>query len=341
MLALFEGPTGPSDTLKFIEEKGLAGIWSWDLKTQTMIWSDGFYALLGLKPGSIVPSYAAFRAMTHPEDRRPEGEFERLISDAMPIDREFRIIQHNRRVRWLSSRGEVLLDQTGRPTRVIGVMFDVTRRREASLAKQASDARYRALVDAIATVVWTSDPQGQVSDIPDWRKLTGQTVEQVAGWGWLDALHPDDKPAALQSWQRALAKGDIYDMEFRIRRRGGDYHWYHCRGASVRNADGSIREWVGICIDIHARKMWAPSHDTATAVLTGAQIRAARGLINWSVRDLSEASEVSASIIRRLEETNGPLKSNEPSHVPIREAFEHAGVEFLFSPTGKPGVRPR
>lgn len=341
MLVLFEGPSGPAETLRFIEEKGGAGIWSWDLKTQKMKWSRGVYALLGLEPDVAEPSYNLLRSMTHPEDRRPEGELERVVSDAMPLDREFRIIQPNRRVRWLSSRGEVLLDQAGKPARAIGVMFDVTRRREASLAKQASDARYRALVEAIATVVWTGDPEGKVSDMPEWRKLTGQTAEQVAGWGWLEALHPDDKAPAIQAWQRAIAKGEIYDAEFRIRRRTGDYRWYNCRGAPVRNSDGSIREWVGICIDIHDRKVWAPAINATSAKLTGAQIRAARGVLNWSVRDLAETAKVSASTIRRLEELSGAPPGDEANLEPIREVFERAGVEFLFPPTGKAGVRPR
>jgi PAS domain S-box-containing protein len=341
LLLLFEGSTGPAETLRFIEEKGGAGIWSWDLKTQKMQWSRGVYALLGLEPDSVEPSYALLRSMTHPEDRRPEGELERVLGDAMPIDREFRIIQANRRVRWLSSRGEVLLDQAGKPARAIGVIFDVTRRREASLAKQASDARYRALVEAIATVVWTSDPQGKVTDIPEWRKLTGQTTEQVAGWGWLDALHPDDRANALETWHRAVEKGEMYDAEFRIRRRSGDYRWYNCRAAPVRNGDGSIREWVGICIDVHDRKVWAPAVNAPSAALTGAQIRAARGILNWSVRDLAEAAKVSPSTIRRLEENSAAPAGHEPSLEPIREMLERSGVEFLFPPAGKPGVRPR
>src|SRR5690554_2876225 len=112
MLVLFEGDNGPAETLRFIEEKGGAGIWSWDLRTQKMEWSRGVYALLGLEPDSAKPSYSLLRSMIHPDDRRPEGELERVVNDAMPIDREFRVIQANRRVRWLSSRGEVLLDQS-------------------------------------------------------------------------------------------------------------------------------------------------------------------------------------------------------------------------------------
>src|SRR3954467_111391 len=92
MLVLFGGESGPSETLRFIEEKGGAGLWSWDIKTQAMDWSPGFYALLGADPGTVKPSYAEVYARTHPEDRRPPGQIEYVIAHALPIDRTFRVI---------------------------------------------------------------------------------------------------------------------------------------------------------------------------------------------------------------------------------------------------------
>jgi transcriptional regulator with XRE-family HTH domain len=61
---------------------------------------------------------------------------------------------------------------------------------------------------------------------------------------------------------------------------------------------------------------------------------------NWSVRELSEAAKISSSTIRRLEESNGPPPTVEAALAPLQEALENAGVEFLFPPNGKPGVRP-
>ena len=69
----------------------------------------------------------------------------------------------------------------------------------------------------------------------------------------------------------------------------------------VLKKDGALREWVGVCGDIHDQKVWSPPDQART--ITGAQLRAARGILNWSVRDLADAAKISASAIRRLEET--------------------------------------
>jgi DNA-binding transcriptional regulator YiaG len=112
------------------------------------------------------------------------------------------------------------------------------------------------------------------------------------------------------------------------------------RAVPIMLETGTVREWVGISSDIHDSKVWSVTTDAEDSVLTGAQIRAARGIVNWSVRELSEAARVSSSTIRRLEESNEAPTSTEQALGPIRTAFEGAGVEFLFPPAGKPGVRP-
>src|SRR5262245_50131411 len=100
VMLLFEGDAGPVETLQFLEKKAGAGIWSMDFSTRRMAWSDGFFDLLGLQPRSVEPSYAAIVELMHPDDRRPAGEFDRIIGEGLPLDRELRIIQPNGKLRW-------------------------------------------------------------------------------------------------------------------------------------------------------------------------------------------------------------------------------------------------
>ena len=53
-----------------------------------------------------------------------------------------------------------------------------------------AEQRYRALVRAISSLVWTTSPDGQIEDMPEWRAFSGKSVEQIQGWGWLNSLHP-------------------------------------------------------------------------------------------------------------------------------------------------------
>ncbi len=338
MLVLFEGESGPSDTLRFIEEKGGAGLWSWDIKTKKMDWSPGFYALLGLDRNTAEPSYAEIYARTHPEDRRPPGQIEYVLDQALPIDRTFRVIRPDGRVRWILSRGEILVDPQGSPVRAIGIAFDVTHHHEQLKTLEISDARFQALVKALRAAIWMAQPDGHVTASLNWTELTGEDPANFLGTAWIDSLHPDDRDRTLKTWASALANKAPYEIEHRARVQDGSYHWYKSRAIPLLNDDGSVREWLGISYDITESKTWP--RKPASGMLTGAQIRAARGILNWSVRDLAEKAEISASTIRRLEETDGPASPSEEAIQPIRETLEKARIEFLFPPSGKPGLRP-
>lgn len=142
-------------------------------------------------------------------------------------------------------------------------------------ALQQSEERYRSLVIATSQIVWTTDAQGQVVDIPHWRDYTGQSQAEVKDWGWLAAVHPEDRERTATAWQKALATKSLYDTEYRIRATDGNYRYFAVRGVPVIAPDGSIREWVGVCTDIQERKtveaaLTARANELAylTAILT-------------------------------------------------------------------------
>lgn len=121
-------------------------------------------------------------------------------------------------------------------------------------ALRESEERYRSLVVATSQIVWTTNAEGQVVDIPLWRAYTGQSESEVRGWGWLDALHPEDRDRTAQLWSNAVRTKSLYETEYRIRAEDGSYRYFSARGVPILAQDGSIREWVGTCTDIQARK---------------------------------------------------------------------------------------
>ena len=152
---------------------------------------------------------------------------------------------------WTADDLEVLEDLAG------GAAAEVARRLTVEQALASSEARYRALAHAIGEIVWTTAPDGQVEDMSEWRAYTGQTVAAVRGWGWLDAVHPDDRARTAVVWQKAVDAQTIYDTEYRIRGRDGTYRWFVARGVPVLSTEAGgiassprIREWVGCCTDI-------------------------------------------------------------------------------------------
>lgn len=127
------------------------------------------------------------------------------------------------------------------------------KRSEAALRK--SEARYRSLVNATAQAVWTTNAEGHVvDDLPSWQSLSGQSREVMQGWGWLNAIHPDDRAETARQWTQAVATKGIYEIEHRVRLVDGSYRFFLARGVPVLDLEGKILEWVGTHTDITAHK---------------------------------------------------------------------------------------
>ncbi len=143
----------------------------------------------------------------------------------------------------------------GGKTYLIGIFRDITERRQADDNLRASEERYRNYIELTGQLGWTTNAAGEVeADIPAWRRYTGQSEEEITGWGWIKALHPDDREAAAAIWKQAVATQSPYEVEYRVRRHDGTYRSFMARGVAVIDDNGVLREWVGTCIDITERK---------------------------------------------------------------------------------------
>src|SRR5215210_1790433 len=117
------------------------------------------------------------------------------------------------------------------------------------------EERYRTLVETIAVMVWSTPANGEIeTGQPAWSAFTGQSFEELKGWGWLAAIHPDDRAATVQAWTRAVETATPYQVEHRVRRHDGHYRHLLARAHPVAGPDGGIREWAGLHIDIHDHK---------------------------------------------------------------------------------------
>ncbi|MGJ5633087.1 PAS domain S-box protein [Nostoc sp. CALU 1950] len=134
----------------------------------------------------------------------------------------------------------------------ISIFFqDITRQKLAEIALEKSERRYRSLVIATSQAVWITNANGEVvEDIPAWRALTGQSEEKVKGWGWLDAIHPEDRERTSQVWIQALEKKGIYQIEHRLQVADGSYRFFAVRAVPILDANNKIQEWVGTDTDI-------------------------------------------------------------------------------------------
>ncbi len=134
------------------------------------------------------------------------------------------------------------------------VVSDVTVRKRTERWLRDSEERFRTLTEASATIVWTADAEGEF-DRPQkqWAEWTGRQGGAELNSGWLDAVHPDDRDETVRVWSAALGSKQRYGVEHRLRRADGE--WRFMAVSAVPILDGeTVREWVGMHVDITERK---------------------------------------------------------------------------------------
>ena len=130
---------------------------------------------------------------------------------------------------------------------------DIIERKHAETVLRESEQRYRTLTSVITDVPWTTDPQGAfVTEQPAWTRYTGQTWEESRGFGWLNALHPDDREQVTATWKRACDTLSLHESSGRIwHAPTKQYRHFVSRATPILNEQGLAREWVGSCTDVH------------------------------------------------------------------------------------------
>ncbi len=136
---------------------------------------------------------------------------------------------------------------------------NATERLRAEQARRESEEQFRVFAQALPNQVWAARPDGDLYWFNEQVFAYGkQTIEDLLGVdGWTRVIHPDDYAGVAPAWAHSLATGEVYEVEFRIRRADGVYRWFLVRAEPVRGDDGAIVRWVGTNTDIDDRRRQA------------------------------------------------------------------------------------
>jgi PAS domain S-box-containing protein len=139
--------------------------------------------------------------------------------------------------------------------------------------------QYRQAIDALPHLVWVAAPDGALEYLNRrCAEYCGVPIDDLLGWDWSWVIHPADLPNTLTVWNASVRAGTPHQVEFRLRRRDGEYRWFLARGEPVRDSQGRVERWFGTCTDIDESKRLADQLLTTRMLFRALVERSADGL---------------------------------------------------------------
>jgi PAS domain S-box-containing protein len=149
-------------------------------------------------------------------------------------------------------------DETGEVLGVCISITDISALKQKEEALRESEDHYRHALELNPQIPWVMDPEGNIiSASSRWETVTGLTQERTKNYGWLDAVHPDDRAHVLATLKSSLPTGAPIDLQYRVSSDERTWIWMRSRGAPRRDASGKIIRWYGSVesIDDHKRAL--------------------------------------------------------------------------------------
>ena len=241
-----------------------------------------WYAFTGATPADMMGG--GWSKVHHPDHlARVVERFVAALAIGETWEDTFPLRHHDGEFRWFLSRAEPSRDASGAIVRWFGTNTDVTEERLAEDTLRRSEERFRTLVQASVDLIWLASPDGGlIPPLPTWRAYTGQTEAEYEGQGWIEAVHPDDRARVAEVWAEARRERKPYRVEYRLRRRDGEWRFSEARGAPVLTADGTVREWVGVNTDTTVRRQAEDALRDAKEAAERANLAKSQFLANMS-----------------------------------------------------------
>lgn len=220
--------------------------YEWDFAGDRVVFAGDRHARHGFREGA---PFTAYLERVCPDDRGPlRAALAALSPEAPRYGAAYRVMDGSGAYVNVIDAGLAHFDGLRRLLRVSGIQ----RADESGPALQRqTEERYRKLLETVPSMTFEGDAQGgNIFASEQWCAYTGMTAQQTAGFGWRQAVHPDDLPEAAARWERAVRDGRQCEMRHRIRASDGSYRWFLLRARPLREAGGRIERWVGSLTDI-------------------------------------------------------------------------------------------
>jgi PAS domain S-box-containing protein len=334
------------DRLRVTFEQAAVGI--------AMAGLDGYFVEMNRKFCELVGYSVAelrqrtFRDLTHPDDKATtDASIGRLKSgEIRDYSLEKRYVRRDGVAFWSLTTVTLLHDSAGQAERFIGVIEDISGRKEAERKLQESEEQLRQLADSIPQLAWMARPDGEIFWYNQrFYAYTGATLEHMTGAGWRSVHDSSLLPDIMAHWRASVASGTPFEMEYPLRAADGSSRWFLTRVNPMRDESGAVVRWFGTSTDIDQVKRIRQELEAESRVLellnrTGTLLastldpQALLQSITDSATQLSGA-EFGAFFYNLVNEQGEAYMLYTLSGAP-REAFENFGqprATAIFAPT--------
>ena len=243
------------EQLRLTIEFNHIGSWDWNLLDGEVIWNDNHFRLLGLEPETSSAKYQVWRNAIHPEDvERIEQALLNAMTQHTNYEAEYRVIHPDGKVRWLVGKGRSIHNAAGKPVRMLGVVIDISNRKQAEIALKQSEIRYRAIVEDQTELIVRYLPDGTLTFVNQAYALYfGRSPEELIGSRYQPAIFEEDRERVVELVASMSVDNPVVIIENRVVV-ANKVRWTQWHNRMLFDEQGCFIEFQSVGRDITALK---------------------------------------------------------------------------------------
>lgn len=184
----------------------------------------------------------------------------------------------------------------------------------ATMSRALTAAEYRLLIQHSPVMIWRAGPDANCDYFNEtWLAFTGRTMEQEMGEGWAEGVHPDDLQRCVAHYLDHFHRREPFEMEYRLRRRDGQYRWIFDRGVPFTDDAGTFAGFIGSCVDVDERRRAQDAqhqHNQEQLALARDFERSILAIVSHDIRDPLGTILFAARRLRDIADPTGVAKKH-------------------------------